>query len=159
MVADTVVAALSDIPFTLNTSNDISLELEWMASAPEYRGSFSVCVWQPHTESPRSKRVRFFISKAVERRPRDVLVLLDSWDLSKGSLQKYRCDRLEIGSLKSSDTTSSTATELHLYIYTAYKSLIEDTTSFVNGAYEQLDNFVSHRLLSRAIQSNILIAS
>ena len=104
-------------------------------------------VWQPHTEPPKSKRARFFISQATEQRPRDVLVLLDSWDLSKGSLQKYRFDRSEIGSFKSSHTTSSTGTELYLFIYAAYKSLIEDTTSFINGAYEQLDNFVSSRLI------------
>lgn len=147
-MADTVVSALSDKAFTLNTSDEISLELEWMASAPEYRGSFSIYVWQPHTEHPKSKRARFFISKAIEQRPRDVLILLDSWDLSKGSLEKYRSDRLEIGSFKSSDTTSSTATEIYLYIYAAYKSLIEDTTSFINDAYGQLDNLVSPHSLS-----------
>ena len=147
-MADTVVLALLDIPFTLNTLDDISLELEWIASAPEYRGSFYIYIWQPHTEPPISKRARFFISKVIEQRPRDVLVLLDSWDLSKGSPQKYASDRSEIGSFKSTNTTSSTTTELYLFIYAAYKSLIEDTTSFINGAYRQLDELVSPHPLS-----------
>ncbi len=103
-------------------------------------------VWQPHTEPPKSQRARFFISEFVEQRPRNVLVLLDSWDLSNGSLEKYKSSRSKIGSFKSSDTTSSTATELYLFVYAAYKSMIEDTTSFINGAYEQLDKLVSPRL-------------
>ena len=136
------------MPITLNTSNDISLELEWMGSAPKYEGAFHNYVWQPHTEPPKSKRARFFISKHIEQRPRDVLVLLDSRDLSSGSLQQFRSDRSKIESLKSSDNTSNPATELCLSIYAAYQSLIEDTTSFINGAYKQLDELVSPHALS-----------
>ena len=131
------------MPFTLNSPKETALELQWMASAPEYRGSFSTYIWQPHTEPPKSKGARFYISKVVEQRARDVLVLLDSWDLAKGSIEKYRLDRSELGSFKTSDTSSSTATEVHLLIYAAFKSLIEDTTSFIDGSFDQLAELVS----------------
>lgn len=117
------------------------MKLQWLALAPPYRGSTYTYVWRPYIHPPETIDARFYIS-AEDEGSRNVLILLQGWDRSKGSLSTYQIDRVS-GPPGYVGSSSNVEREIHLYMFAVIKQLIADSSSFVDGACEEVAQLVS----------------
>lgn len=114
-----------------------SMELQWLAIAPSYKVLIYTYVWRPHIRPPDPIIARIYVSVIDRQGARNVLVILEGWDHSNGSLSTYKIARVS-GPGDYSRIPSSNTQEIHLYIYAALKQLLEDSSSFVDSAYDQV---------------------
>ncbi len=142
VLTDIVRKALPNEPFVFKTLGTMYMEFEWLGSKPQYGGTTSTYIWEPHTKPPSSTKAQLFIKGIDEQGPPNVLIVLSSWDLSNGSLVEYEKDRVYRRSLPSLASSNAT-TEIHLSIYALYRQIMKDTAIFLESAYEQVDKLVS----------------
>ena len=129
------------------------MELAWLTSVPKYYGQISTYIWQPDAEPPESINARISIKGVNERGCRNVLILLTTSENSNRLLSRYR-EQIHNRLSGCSSSFSDTEGEILFTIYNMYMMLITDTKAFIEGAVEQLNDFV--RGLIRSFISVIL---
>lgn len=132
---------------TAQTSRGYSLKLQWLAQAPRYKGAMYTYIWRPYVRPPETINAQFHIS-TDDHGSQNVLVYLQGWDHSKGSLHTYKLDRLA-GPPDYNRSLSNVRQEIQLHLFAAFKQLIADSDAFVDSAYEEVARLVSLYLDTR----------
>lgn len=136
----------------MNNMGAILIELQWLAAAPVYRGSIHTYLWQPHTSPPEPISARIFLSSCKEGGSRNVLVFLESWDRSYGSITTYECDVIA-GPKNYARTSASVMEAIYLCLFAVFKCLIEDSSSFMESADAEILRLVGYPILKEVIPS------
>ena len=123
---------------TLDSTEEVSIQLSWLAKAPRYDGRFRMYIFQPFIMPPQQMSTLIIIGSSIDS-ARNMLLLLhtDSW--SGKRVSQFERRRLEWHKYF---VANDLKWDIARSICVLYLELIEDTNNFITEMNERIFDLV-----------------